>query len=348
MTALAVSTSTTGARSRPRARWWVVLVAVLVGALAAGSGAVVVVRDDRRLADVEALGTANVRVTAAIADLAGPISAARTALHQSAGRVNDEQARTELAAALESARAAVDATATHQVDLDAVAAQLVSSRSDLITATDAVSRAVAAWDLAQAQAAWSEARTRLDATVSAAQAILDSSAGRVADDGVRQALASALNSARILMDAAKPSIAAALSTSATAMAAAADALGPAQTSVAAAVDSWEQAQAAAADAASATATGTQHHAPPRKPSVMAAGLPATHPSTDPYDGLTWVPNTDGSYTLCTDAAGTSWWCNATPVPGVASDGSQWVATTTDDGSYTVCMDTNGNWWWCDA
>jgi hypothetical protein len=304
MTALAEDT-TTGAPARPRVGWRVVLVAVLVGALVAGSGVLVVVRDDRRRVDDEALGAAKDRVTAAIADLAGPMSAARTALDSSARRVDDERVRSELAAALDSARAAVDAEAISAAELDSLAGRLIASRDELTTRTDVVTSAVAAWDLDHARAARALALARLDAALWAARAVLDSSAGRVQDDAARAALAAALDSAQAQRDAPAPSDAAALRASATALASAADSLATPQAAVVTAVAGWEQAQdAAAAGAASATGRAAPHQSAPTK---TAPSSPASPPPTT-NEGHWETTVTYEDLRLCMDTEGNSWEC----------------------------------------
>lgn len=333
------------AGARPRARWWVVLVGLVVGALVAASGTVLLVRDDRRLAAAGERSAARATVAAAVASLAAPVSAARAVLADSAGRVDDERVRSNLTSALDEALAAARGDDLVDAGVTATTGRTSSARAALVAATAAVSEAVARHELTSARAAWVRATSGVDEAIAAASGVFDASAGRVADDAIRQSLATAIDSAQAVRRVSEPADVAGLVEATRLLTEAADSLVAPRAAVATAADSWEQAQIAAA---AAKVPGTA--APKKAPSSTApsAGTKAPGGSIDPYDGLTWVPDVEGVYTWCMDGSGATWWCNATPVPGERSDGRHWEETVTNDDSYAVCMDTEGNWWWCDS
>ena len=291
------------AGARPRARWRVILVVLVAGALVASSGSVLVVRSNQRLAAVEALGSAAARAAGATSSLGGPVSAARAALESSEGRVDDERVRADLSDALDEALAATHAEATTQAALDNRTTRLVAARDTLGRATSAVGEAVAQWELAQAQAAWSQAADRLDTAIAAARGVLDTSDGRVADDAVRQALATAITSAQTLRDAAEPAGTVELTSAATALAGAADLLVAPQAAVSAAVELWEQAKAQATAAANeaARAQATQ-----KKPTPTAGT--AGKPPVTSGDGHWEETVTYEDLQICMDTEGNSWEC----------------------------------------
>ncbi|WP_258726363.1 M15 family metallopeptidase [Cellulomonas sp. NS3] len=123
----------------------------------------------------------------------------------------------------------------------------------------------------------------------AAQAVLDASAGRVADDAVRAALQSALDALRTGVAAAAQGTVTSAS-----LLAAADAVDAASASVAAAQAEWEAAAATAPapDAPTATATARPRAAAPaEEPAPAAGGRP-----TDAAGNVLWVtsvPTADG-------------------------------------------------------
>ncbi|GEA89923.1 M15 family metallopeptidase [Cellulomonas cellasea] len=122
----------------------------------------------------------------------------------------------------------------------------------------------------------------------AAQAVLDASAGRVADEAVRSALQSALDALRAQVAAAPQGAA----TSASILAAA-DAVDAASATVAAAQSEWEAAAAEAAARAAPTATArpTAPAAPADEPAPAAGGRPV-----DAAGNVLWVtsvPTADG-------------------------------------------------------
>ncbi len=305
MTALSEGDATT---ARPvRARWWVMTVAALVGLLLAVSGAAALVRDDRRLAEEGAIDAAAGRATAAVAELASAVPAARAALDGSAGHVGDEAARTALAAAIGAAQTAAHAHGATVDEIDAAVARVVASRDALVGATSAVTAEVSSWELARAKAEWSQAATRLDATLSAARGVLDGSAGRVADDAVRQALARAVDLAQVLAGAAAPLEAPALSAAAAALAEAAASLAAPQAAVTDAVASWTKAEAAAARAtAQSTASGAHSSATKAPSGTSLAAAPQGPPATD--DGHWETTVTYEDMQLCMDTEGNSWEC----------------------------------------
>ncbi|MGW6129126.1 M15 family metallopeptidase, partial [Cellulomonas sp. NPDC055163] len=122
----------------------------------------------------------------------------------------------------------------------------------------------------------------------AAQAVLDASAGRVADDAVRAALQSALDALRAHVAAAEQG-----AVTSAALLAAADAVDAASASVAAARVEWEEAaaRARAPDTPTARARPAAPPAPPEDPAPPAAGRP-----TDAAGNVLWVtsvPTADG-------------------------------------------------------
>ncbi|MBB2922853.1 M15 family metallopeptidase [Cellulomonas cellasea] len=120
----------------------------------------------------------------------------------------------------------------------------------------------------------------------AAQAVLDASAGRVADESVRSALQSALDALRAQVAAAPQGAA----TSASILAAA-DAVDAASATVAAAQSAWEAAAAKAPARAAPTARPAAPAAPAEEPAPAAGGRPV-----DAAGNVLWVtsvPTADG-------------------------------------------------------
>lgn len=298
-------------RGRPAPRWRVLLAAAVGGALVVGSGTVLVVRDVRRLAVAEELGVATRDATAAISSLGVAVSGARATLESSAGRVDEERARADLAAAIEAASAAARAAGTSPDEIAEATGRVVAARDALEPASDAVRTAVARWELAGARAAWSEAAGRLDAAISVAQGVLESSAGRVPDDAVRGSLATELDAARTVRGADEPMQASDLTAEARALAGAVDSLAAPQAAVSAAVESWERARAAAVvGAAQAPAAPKERQAPTGRQAPPA-------PSSPPV----------------------------VPRPSPSAEGSHWETTVTYE-DLGICMDTEGNSWEC--
>lgn len=295
------------ARARRRARWWVVLTAVLVGVLTVVTGAGVLARDNDRLAGREAVGAATGRATESVRDLAVVMQAARVALAESAGRVVDDDARTALRAALDAAEAAARAHGATVREIDAATARVVSSRDALTAATAAVSAEVASWELARAKADWSAAVDHLGETLSAARGLLDASAGRVTDDGVRQSLARAVESARPLAVRDAPTGVAALSAGAAAAGAAADSIASLEAAVTASAAAWTQTQPAAAR--------------PATPPKASAASPSTAGQSSGPPGA------------------------ATPLPAPTTNDGHWETTVTYE-DLRICGDTEGNSWEC--
>ena len=272
--------------ARPQARRRVLLATVLAGALVASAGVAAVVRDDRRLAEASRSSEATVRLAGAISGLAAAVADARAVLASSADRVDDEQVRADLEAALDDALTVASA-------VDTTTERLAASRAALLTATAAVTDAVAAWELTQARLAWSHAADDLDEALAAAQAVLDSSAGRVADDAVRQSLSAAIATARTVRDEPEPVDVAGYAAAVTSLAGAADSLGGPQTAVSDAVSAWDAAQAAAAAAAS------------NKKSASTTSSSGESPANESH----WETTvTYEELRICGDTEGNSWEC----------------------------------------
>ncbi|MBN9376429.1 MAG: hypothetical protein J0I40_13785, partial [Cellulomonas sp.] len=233
-------TTVEATRARGRARRWVVVATVLVGVLVAASGAAALARDNRRLAEIAAVDAAAGRATEAVRDLATVVRAARAALARSAERVADDGVRTDLAAALDTALTAAHVHEATVEELDVATAQIVSSRDALRTATSATAAEMSSWELARAQAEWSAARAHLDETLAAARDVLAASAGRVADDAVRQSLAGAVDSAQPLVVGVPSADVPALAAASAAVTSTADSVAGLQAAVTEAVASWTE------------------------------------------------------------------------------------------------------------
>ena len=268
------------------------LVAVLAGALVASSGVVVLVRDERRLAASDDAGEATADVALAVSALAEPVSAARMVLADSAGQVDDEQVRSVLATAVADA---LDEARSSAATVD----DLAVAEGALRSATDAVGRSVARWELARARDRWAAAESDLDTALVAARGAFDSSAGRVADDAVRQALAAAIASAQATHDGPAPADAAGLTAAATALAGATASLVGPQTAVDAAVAAWQEAQATAAAEAAKAAAKRATTAP--KP-ASSTGTPVNS------EGHWETAVTYEELRICGDTEGNSWEC----------------------------------------
>lgn len=288
-----------------RARWRVVLVAVLAGALVAASGVAALARDNRHLAETAAGGAAAGRATEAVRDLATVVRAAQAALAESAGHVADEGVRTDLAAALDTARTAAHVHGATVQEIDEATARAESARDALSAATSAAAAEVSSWELARAQADWSAARAHLGEALTAARDVLAASAGRVADDAVRQSLAGAVDSAQPLVVGVPSADVPALAAASAAVTSAADSVAGLQAAVTEAVASWTQAQAAAArSTAPPTASGT-HSSATKTPSGRATGPQPAPPTSDGH----WETTvTYEDLRICGDTEGNSWEC----------------------------------------
>jgi hypothetical protein len=188
-------------RRRLTRRGRVLLVAALVVALTAGG-------------TVTWRSMATAGVTAAHAQwvderlaLTEQIQAAQDLLAAAAGEVGDDRVLTELQDAIALAldartepaagrRHEVSAGDWHDAERDVVGASAV-----LRAAVQAVERERAAWALDQATAAWTQTRAELTAAIDEASSVVAATAGQVADDAVRQALAAAITAATQTRDA---------------------------------------------------------------------------------------------------------------------------------------------------
>lgn len=193
-------TAPDGARSRRGTAFVVLLVlAVAVAGTVAFLG-----HRARATQEARTVGAAETALAEAADALRAAVVAGEQALGSSAGQVEDEQVRTDLADALAGAAALETGPAdegsgpererTAEARRDAATAQ----RAVLEDATGAVADAFAAWTLAQAVADDDVARTALSTALADGAAALATGAG---DDGARTALSDALAAATAVRDA---------------------------------------------------------------------------------------------------------------------------------------------------
>lgn len=280
------------------------LTLVLVGGPAAASLAWYESRLDASAETVEARG----RLAAAAAGLAMVAVPARGLLRTSEGRVADERTRDELAEALASAAAATRTAATSVHELDEAAARVAQAREEVEAAAGVVDGSTVRWELDRAQGAYDEAAGELDTALGAARAVLDASAGRVADDAVRQALGAAVAAARAIYDGAAPRDVAGLTGRAGELSDAARFLAAHSAEVDAAVVAWEAARAAAEAAAREAADrGTARSS--TKP-AQPSGNQGSATTGGPSEQYHWEETVtyDDSFTVCGDTEGNSWFC----------------------------------------
>ncbi len=308
-------------RRRRTARATTMISELVAGLLVAGAS-VAYARWDASLD--ERLQSSTEQLRGAAQELASARAHAQIVLSSSAGRVNDDSLRRDLAAALATrphpTSAADDSRqARTQANL-AEADRLSASRDTVTAAAEAVTAAVAAWELEQALADRAAAISEVSTAIDAAVGVLADSEGRVADAGVRDQLATAIAVATAVRDA--PVADGATVEALTAAAAGARehvvALAGAQQAVADAQLMWqaEQDRIAAENAAAAARTPT---------------------ATKPAAGKTGTKPSGGSGSRKAPAA-------STPGSG-ASDGSHWEEETVTDGS-KLCGDESGNTWRC--
>lgn len=262
------------------------------------------------------LAVARASFTAARAEAEAASGAAQGALQASEGKVADG-AREQLAAAL-AARPDRAASLT-----SGSRAEQIASLSDLAQATArwtgstreatlALIDALAAWELAGAQASYSEAAESLRSAILVADAALTGSEGEVADDSVRQELAAAAADASGLLEAAAPAGVFALNTASTAAASALAVLTEATNAVGGAHAEWQAEQARSAAAAAAQVRpGSSSQGSSARPGTSTMPQPSAAPS-----GLAGGPQTVGGWdtanddvvTRCMDTVGATWAC----------------------------------------
>ncbi|WP_454051705.1 hypothetical protein [Cellulomonas sp. Marseille-Q8402] len=271
----------------------------------------------------KALTEAHATLDRAVVDLGAARDDGRVVLAQSAGRVEDNAVRQDLAALLVGLPPTTTDDAASRGDRTAQArdrAGALHERTTAVTAaTSEVRTAQAAWELDRAVEAHADAVAVLGVAVETATGVLAGSEGRVPDDTVRGALAAAIDAAAAVRDAAAPTGVDALTASAAEAEEVADALGRAQAAVAEAEAAWqaEQDRVAAEQAAAAgrrTASGT----------VAGAGRAAG--ATRGSSGSSGRESGGGS-----SSGGTDWfrtWQPGDPVP---------------DG-YDVVVDSQGGGW----
>ncbi|WP_431838115.1 hypothetical protein [Cellulomonas sp. Y8] len=294
---------------------------LLVAVVAAGWG---VLRErDARAAE------AHDQATAALAVAAGLLRDARhegrSALAGSAGRVADNAVRTDLAALL----VELPATAPDP-DLPRAAAttwalaqsEAATDRAGLISeAASAVRSAQDAWEHDRARDAHAAAVQALRHLADEARAALAASEGRVLDDAVREVLAAALAQADDALGSPVPEGTAALDAAAAAAEERADALAVARADVAAAEEAWQAEQdrlaaerAAAARAQASSSAGARGTAGTAsggtRPAGGSSGASTTGTGGGRYDGWLsrWSPGDpvpDG-WTVVVETEGGGW------------------------------------------
>ncbi len=303
MVETAVATAT--APARPSARTSrVVVVAVVTLTLVGGGAAGALVWQHRGLVAAEETAAARATVSSATLELERVAAPARRLLAESAGRVADEGIRSELRSALDEAAAAKSTDGRTVPELDDLARRIAAARKAVESASAAVTAAVGAWELGEAEAGYATSAERLASVLTSARATWQAAAGRVADDAVRVALASAVEAAQGLLDEPAPRSLERLRSGAASLDRAADSLAGPTAAVETAVDAWEAARAAEAAAAQAASSAASHPSTPPRRSSSGAG------SGTSTDGSHWEETVtyDDGYSVCGDEQGNWWWC----------------------------------------
>jgi len=310
-------------RGPRRARVWIAgaVVVALVGGGVAWWGV------DR--AAERALTDSLAALDGAVSDLDEVVTAGSVLLGESAGRVEDDRVRTDLATAVESVTALdtdlpVDGDRSARTDVAAALTAEVTEQTAVVTvAVERVSDAVTAWELAQATTVHAAAAAALGATITAGEQVLTDTDGRVADNTVRERLRTALDAAITTRDAAPGE------QSLDALRAAAGAADTARVAVEAAVQSVTNAHGAwqgeqdriAAEQAAAAAAATQNSGSGNRSSGSSKGstgapAPAANsgtPGSRP-NGLADIGSEmnglidGGSNAICGNTKGDSWIC----------------------------------------
>ncbi len=220
---------------------------------------------------------------------------------------------------------AVQAEHRHEAAVAAADRAAAAARAERV----AKERAEQAEQAAELASRWSAAADQAEAALAAADAALTASSGKVADDAVRQALATLADQVRSTV-AAPPSApseddVAAITTAAAALVAATTAVTDAQAA-------WqaEQDAAAAADAAS-------------DPPATPGSEPAFVPRGWPYDGAGPDCGSAASYEPVTSASGFH-----TSIPADTGDGSNGNLPRSAMAALTWCTDSAGRQQWLRA
>lgn len=265
-------------------------------------------------------------------------------LAASAGHVDDEAVRRDLAALLTGGSGTEPTDGPDRAGRTRLATTLAHDRTrraaDLAVATEAVRVAQTAWEHATATAAHAEAVAALTAAVEESATLLAASGGHVLDDTPRWALTAAIDAAVAVRDAAAPDGAVALTDAATSAREHVGSLAAARAAVAEAQAAWqaEQERVAAAAAQRAASTGTGDRV---RSGSGAAGSRTT--GSGPTGGGGTRGSTSGGGSVASGGSGgTGWvqgWKPGDPVP----DGYQ-VIEETEGGGW--CGDEFGASWEC--
>ncbi|MFF1529592.1 hypothetical protein [Cellulomonas sp. NPDC058312] len=277
--------------------------------------------------------------TADLADATRRWRSARTdaqdALASSALRVADDAVRRELAQLLTGVPALgvdPDAPRAHRTaEARRLAAEAVRRADRLAVATGAVRTARAAWELERAATGHAAARDELRLAVDDAGAVLAASAGRVADDTARLALAAAVDAAVLVRDEPVPTDTAGLDSASDRVRQHVLALDGARRAVAEAEAAWqaEQDRQEAEAAARARTRGASGASAGGSRPSSAAPKPST-------GGATRSGGTGGSGAGSGGASGggsgAAGWASGGPVPEgyrveVETQGGAWCGTS---------------------
>lgn len=312
----------------PRRRRRIVVAALTAAVLVlTGGGAVLHARWDARAEQDLATATAD------LADATRRWRSARTdaqdALAASALRVADDAVRRELAQLLTGVPPLVvdpDAPRGHRTtEARRLAGEAVRRADRLAVATGAVRTARAAWELERAATGHAAARDELRLAVDDAGAVLAASAGRVADDTVRFALAAAVDAAVLVRDEPVPTDTAGLDSVSDRVRQHVLALDGARRAVAEAEAAWQAEQDRQEAAAAARTAGA--------PRASAGGAPSSSaaPKASTVGGARSGGTTAGSGTSG-GGSGTAGWGSGGPVPEgyrveVETQGGAWCGTS---------------------
>lgn len=324
--------STTNAVAEPRVRRrrirvTVIALTVVVG-LALGGGAAYAQWDSRQTQLVT-----DARATLAAAEEAA--STARTAgdaaLAASDGRVGaDDTTRSDLAQLL-SADTSVPADGTDGGDrarqaeaIEAEALRLSQWADEVEGAAAAVSAAQAKWELEQAQTAYEQASAELSAAMQAAQEVQSGSEGKVADNTVREALASAIQAGSAITPLDRAAATAdELNAGAAGIRSVTPDLAVATEAVSAAQTTWQAEQDKRdAEERERQQRAQQQSAARPTPSAKTPAQPAPKKASSPKKAPSRAPSAP------------------------ASGGGHRTEESTELYDETICMDTVGNSWTC--
>ena len=284
-------------------------------------------------------------------DLDSAVSAARTVVTDSEGKVDDDTVRTTLQELLTQAGelgvpAALDTQTASRSDLNEATTQATTLTQTMTTLADritdqtsTVTSAVQAKALADSKTSVKDAIIKVQASAKAARSAIDDTNGEVADNQIRQDAEKARTAALDLVTSATSLLEGedtdALVAMAASLASAKDTLDSKTTSVNDAHTTWQQAQAAAAAAAARTWTSSGT-------SSVSSGTSASNTRTQ--SSTSGKTTSTGSGSSATTSGSSSSGSSSIGSSGSGSSdsgsGGGWVET----GSSDICLsfDTKGN------